>query len=91
MARPVQAGVSSAAAFAVGAVVPVLVLLVSPPPARAAAIVAVALIALGLIGRLGAAVGGADWRRATARVVAGGALAMAVTAAVGRLAGVAGI
>jgi vacuolar iron transporter family protein len=88
MARPVQAGVSSAAAFAI---VPVLVLLVSPPPARAAAIVAVALIALGLIGRLGAAVGGADWRRATARVVAGGAPAMAVTAAVGRLAGVAGI
>jgi vacuolar iron transporter family protein len=90
MARPVQAGVSSAAAVAV-AVVPVLVLLVSPPPARAAAIVAVAPIALGLIGRLAAAVRGADRRRATARVVAGGALAMAVTAAVGRLAGVAGI
>jgi VIT1/CCC1 family predicted Fe2+/Mn2+ transporter len=91
MARPVQAGAASAAAFAVGAVIPIITLLLSPPPARTAAIVAVALIALGLIGRLGAAVGGADWRRATARVVAGGALAMAVTAAVGRLAGVAGI
>jgi vacuolar iron transporter family protein len=83
--------VASASSPAAGALLPVIALLVSPAPARATIIVAVALVALGVLGRLGAAVGGAGWRRATARVVAGGALAMAITATVGRLAHIAGV
>jgi len=91
MARPVQAASASAAAFAIGALLPVVALLAAPAAVRTVVIVAVALLALGTLGRLGAAVGGADWRRATARVMVGGALAMAITAAVGRLAGIAGV
>ncbi len=91
MARPVQAASASAAAFATGAVLPIVALLAAPASVRAAVIVVVALVALGTLGRLGAAVGGADWRRATARVIVGGVFAMAITAAVGRLAGVAGV
>ena len=90
MARPVQAAVASAASFTAGAVLPVLALLVAPTSLRALVIIAVAIAALALIGRLGDAAGGARWHRPTARVVAGGALAMAVTAGVGYLTHVAG-
>ncbi|MFI5040301.1 MAG: VIT1/CCC1 transporter family protein [Acidimicrobiales bacterium] len=91
IARPLQAAMSSAAAFAAGAVLPVIALLVAPAAGRSILIVVVALAALGVLGRLGAAAGGAAWLRPTARIVAGGALAMAITAAVGRLAGVVGV
>jgi len=91
LARPVQAAAASAAAFATGAVLPVLALLTTPAGARTAVIVVVALVGLAVLGGLGARAGGADWRRATARVVAGGGLAMLVTALVGRLVGAAGV
>lgn len=89
-ARPVQAAAASATAFTTGAVLPILALLAASTSARAAAIVAVAVVALAVLGRLGAAVGGARWLRPTARVVAGGCLAMAVTAGVGFLTHTAG-
>ena len=90
IARPLQAAAVSAAAFTSGAALAILALVVAPRTVRAAVIVAVALAGLALLGRMGANAGGAPWRRPTARVVAGGALAMAVTAGVGFLAHVAG-
>ena len=86
-ARPVQAALTSAGTVAVGAALPLsIVLLVS----RAALLVAVAvssLAFLGLLGALGAWVGGAPVGRATLRVTLWGALAMALTAAVGAIFG----
>ncbi len=90
-ARPLQAAVSSAAAFAGGAAIPVVTGLLSTGVARAIALVVVALIALVGLGVLGALAGGADWRRGGLRVLLGGGAAMAVTAGVGHLLGSAGI
>ncbi|MBI1194894.1 MAG: VIT family protein [Gammaproteobacteria bacterium] len=86
-ARPVQAALTSAASFAIGAALPLgLVALV---PGRHA-IVAVSLASLACLALLGAAsarVGGADAIRATVRVTLWGALAMALTAGIGSLFG----
>lgn len=90
-ARPIQAALSSAAAFAGGAVVPVLTVLVARGGARFPSLVVVALIALVILGVLGALAGGANWRRGGLRVLVGGAAAMAVTAGVGHLLGAAGV
>lgn len=87
LARPVQAAAVSAASFTTGALLPVLVVLLVPSAARVVATFAVTLVALGALGALGAWLGGAPWRRAAARVLIGGALAMAVTASIGRLVG----
>ena len=59
----------------------------TPAAARAGATVVVTLLALGLLGDLGARLGGAPRRRATVRVVAWGAVAMAITAGIGALVG----
>ncbi|CAG4934319.1 MULTISPECIES: VIT1/CCC1 transporter family protein [Acidithrix] len=90
-ARPVQAALASAAAFASGAALPIVALVLAPSNIRTIVIVAVAVVALGVIGFLGATVGGAKPWRATLRVMIGGSLAMAVTAAVGALVGHAGL
>lgn len=89
MARPVQAAAVSASSFAVGATLPVLAALLAPAAARSAVIAATALVALALAGALGARVGGAVQWRAARRVILGGGLAMALTAAVGAVIGVA--
>jgi VIT1/CCC1 family predicted Fe2+/Mn2+ transporter len=86
-ARPLQAALSSAGAFTAGALVPVLTTVVSPVPARVPVTAAAALAALGALGALGAVVGGARPGRATARVVVGGAAAMAVTTGIGHVVG----
>lgn len=91
MAHPFQAAASSAAAFAIGAVLPIIALLLSPSSARVYLIVATAVAGLGVLGRLGAAAGGARWTVPTTRVVVGGALAMGVTALVGLLTHTAGV
>ena len=86
-ARPVQAALTSAATFAVGAAMPLLMVLVSP---RAWLIPVVALASLGflaLLGAVGAKAGGADVGKATARVAFWGALAMAITAGIGKMFG----
>ncbi len=90
-ARPVQAATSSAAAFAGGALLPVLAALLSPLALRAVVLAAVALVALGVLGALGALAGGAGWRWGAIRVLLGGSLAMAVTAGIGHLVGAAGL
>jgi VIT1/CCC1 family predicted Fe2+/Mn2+ transporter len=86
-ARPVQAAFTSAAAFSVGAVLPLLVFLVTPRWVRSGAVVAGALAALALLGAVGAALGGARRLRATLRVAIGGAAAMGLTMLVGELTG----
>lgn len=91
LARPVQAALSSATSFTVGAVLPIIALLVAPRPARTIAVIVSALLALVLLGIAGARAGGAPPLRAAFRVGLGGGFAMAVTAGVGRLVGGAGL
>jgi VIT1/CCC1 family predicted Fe2+/Mn2+ transporter len=87
-ARPIQAALVSALTFALGAVVPLIVVLVSPE-SRIVPVVAVStIVGLAVLGGLGASAGGAGVLRGAARVTFRGALAMAATAAVGALFGV---
>jgi vacuolar iron transporter family protein len=88
-ARPLQAAWASALAFSAGAVLPVVAVAVMPAAARIVACVAVTVLALAVLGAVGARLGGADQLRATVRVVGWGALAMAVTAAIGAFVGAA--
>ncbi|MGL4240084.1 MAG: VIT1/CCC1 transporter family protein, partial [Beijerinckiaceae bacterium] len=87
MARPVQAALTSAATFAVGAIGPVATAVLSPAGSVAWTIPAVTLVCLALLGALGARLGGAGILRPTVRVAFWGALAMAITAGVGALIG----
>lgn len=86
-ARPVQAAFASAATFAAGALLPLLVALAVPAAWIVAAVVVAALIFLAVLGALGARAGGAGLFRGMARVTLWGAFALAVTAGVGRLFG----
>ncbi len=86
-ARPVQAGLTSAATFSVGAIFPVLVALVTPAAWATVAIPAASLAFLGVLGAAGARAGGAAVVRPTVRVLFWGALAMATTAIVGSIVG----
>jgi len=88
-ARPIQAGLASAGTFALGAAMPLLIVLLVPASALMWAVAGSALFFLALLGALGAAVGGAPMMIAAARVTFWGALAMALTAGVGALFGVA--
>lgn len=88
-ARPIQAAVTSAATFAVGAAMPLLMVVVSPAAWLVPLVSAASLLFLALLGAIGARAGGADVLRATARVTFWGALAMAATAGIGALVGVA--
>jgi VIT1/CCC1 family predicted Fe2+/Mn2+ transporter len=90
-AQPLQAAWISAASFAAFALLPILGLLAAPASLRMVAIAVVTLVSLGALGSLGGRLGGASVGRAALRVTAGGALAMAITAGVGRLLGVAGL
>ena len=86
-ARPLQAAMTSAATFAVGAALPLAVLLLSPEGALMYAVIASTLIFLAALGALGAKAGGAGMTKATIRVTFWGAVAMAATAAIGALFG----
>ena len=88
-ARPVQAALASAGTFAVGAALPLLVVLLAPVSALMWAVAVSSLVFLGLLGSLSARVGGAAVTTGAIRVTFWGALAMALTAAVGALFGVA--
>jgi VIT1/CCC1 family predicted Fe2+/Mn2+ transporter len=87
-ARPLQAAWISAASFAFFAVVPIAALLVAPAALRIPLIAGVCLLSLAALGALGGYLGGASLGRASLRVTLGGALAMAVTALIGRILGV---
>jgi VIT1/CCC1 family predicted Fe2+/Mn2+ transporter len=86
-ARPVQAALTSAATFAIGAAMPLLMVVVSPANALIPVVSATSLGFLALLGAIGAKAGGANVIRATARVTFWGALAMALTAGIGAMFG----
>jgi VIT1/CCC1 family predicted Fe2+/Mn2+ transporter len=87
LARPFQAAWTSALSFSAGATVPLLAVAVLPAGVRVGATVVVTLFALGVLGDVGARLGGAPRGRAAVRVVAWGAAAMAITAGIGALVG----
>jgi len=87
LARPFQAAWSSGAAFSVGASLPLVAAIVSSQSLRVPLIVALTVIALVILGYVGARAGGAAPRRPILRVVGGGALAMGATSLVGWLFG----
>jgi len=86
-ARPVQAALASAATFAVGAALPLLVAYLSPAAALVYAVAGASLLSLALLGSLAARTGGAPLLAGTVRVTLWGALAMGLTAGVGALFG----
>lgn len=86
-ARPVQAALASAATFAVGAALPLLVALLAPEAGLVYTVSITSLIFLALLGVLAARAGGAPMLKAALRVTFWGALAMGLTAAVGALFG----
>ena len=88
-ARPVQAALTSAASFAAGAAMPLLTAVAAPVAYWTSVVAAVSLMALALLGAVGARAGGANVMRAMLRVTFWGALAMAATAGIGALVGTA--
>lgn len=88
-ARPTQAALSSAGTFTLGAALPLLTAALSPSAVVIPVLIGTTLLLLGALGALSARTGGAPVLKATVRVVVLGMLAMALTAAVGRLFGVA--
>ncbi|MCO5160725.1 MAG: VIT family protein [Mesorhizobium sp.] len=88
-ARPIQAALTSAATFAVGAALPLLMVLVLPASLLVLGVSVASLLFLALLGAIGARAGGANVLKATLRVTFWGALAMALTAGIGALFGVA--
>ncbi|MGJ0503566.1 MAG: VIT1/CCC1 transporter family protein [Methylocystis sp.] len=88
-ARPVQAALTSAATFAAGAALPLLMVWIAPRDVVVPVVSAVSLACLALLGAIGARTGGAPILRATLRVTFWGALALALTAGVGKIFGMA--
>jgi VIT1/CCC1 family predicted Fe2+/Mn2+ transporter len=86
-ARPLQAALTSAATFSLGAAMPLAMIVIAPTAALVPAVCAGSLVFLALLGTIGARAGGASVWRATVRVTFWGALAMALTAAIGKLFG----
>ncbi len=86
-ARPVQAALASALSFAAGAALPLVAALVTPPSRVAIGVAGTSLVFLAGLGVLSARAGGAPLATATGRVMFWGALAMGLTAGVGKLFG----
>lgn len=86
-ARPIQAALTSAATFAVGAAMPLAMVLLMPRALLVAGVSIASLVFLALLGGIGARAGGANVFRATSRVTFWGALAMAMTAGIGAIFG----
>jgi vacuolar iron transporter family protein len=88
-ARPLQAALTSAATFTAGAALPLATALLVPSALTIPLVAAGSLLFLALLGALGAIAGGANIARATLRVAFWGALAMGLTAGIGRIVGTA--
>ncbi|MCA9809039.1 MAG: VIT family protein [Candidatus Dadabacteria bacterium] len=86
-ARPIQAALTSAATFAVGAALPLSTVLVTPVSHLVPVVAGISLISLAVLGALAAHTGGASILKGAARITFWGAIAMAVTAGVGSLFG----
>lgn len=89
LVNPWAAAGASIAAFLLGAVLPLVAIVLPPDSLRVPVTMAAVLLALALTGSVSARLGGAHQGRAVARVVAGGALAMAITYTIGTLLGAA--
>jgi len=88
-ARPVQAALASAASFAAGAALPLMVAMLARPPEIIVTLGIASVASLGLLGAIAARAGGAPVGRSVARVMLLGTLAIGLTTLVGRLFGVA--
>jgi len=82
-ARPIQAALASAAAFAAGATLPVVAAVFAPPDAAKTVIASLSLVFLAVLGAIAARVGHANIGKGALRVTFWGAIAMAITAAIG--------
>lgn len=91
LTNPWHAAAASAGAFVLGSLLPLLAILLPPAGARVAVTVVVVLLALALTGAVSASLGGSARGPAVMRLVAGGALAMAVTYGIGLLVGATGL
>ncbi|MGW4243526.1 VIT1/CCC1 transporter family protein [Nocardia sp. NPDC004722] len=91
LTNPWHAALSSAVSFTLGAILPILAILLPPTQWRIPVCFAAVLVALAVTGSVSSRLGGSEPRRAVLRVVIGGALAMAVTYGIGQLAGVSGL
>jgi VIT1/CCC1 family predicted Fe2+/Mn2+ transporter len=87
VARPIQAALTSAATFSVGAALPLLIALLSPAARIPWTVSGGSLVALAILGALGAQTGGANIVKPMLRITFWGAVAMAATALIGRLVG----
>jgi VIT1/CCC1 family predicted Fe2+/Mn2+ transporter len=88
LSNPFQAAWTSALSFGLGASLPIISSVVAPEGYKSLTIVVAALITLCITGAVGAYVGGGSKFRAAMRVFIGGAAAMAITAAIGKIVGV---
>lgn len=87
LARPVQAAIVSALSFTLGAIVPILVVLLSGESSREPLVWASTLVGLTLLGGTAARIGGAPVGRAALRVLVGGTLALGASLLIGTLTG----
>ena len=86
-ARPIQAALTSAATFSVGAAMPLAMVVLMPRPSLVLGVSIASLLFLAVLGAVGARAGGSNVMKATLRVTFWGALAMALTAGIGALFG----
>jgi VIT1/CCC1 family predicted Fe2+/Mn2+ transporter len=91
VASPWQAAGASALAFFIGALLPMLAIVLPPPEVRVPITFVAVLVALAITGAASARIGGSPWVRPTLRVVIGGALALVATFGIGTLLGVSGV
>jgi vacuolar iron transporter family protein len=89
LASPLQAAAASALSFTVGALLPLLAILLPPPGWRVPITFVAVLLALGIAGAVSARIGGSNVRRAVARVVIGGAIGLGFTYGIGHAFGTA--
>lgn len=87
LSKPGEAAAASAVSFAVGSLLPFLMAVITPNSARSVAIIVSTIVGLGALGFAGARLGGAPVMKAAARVVVGGAIALAVAQLLGHLVG----
>lgn len=87
LTNPIHAAISSAVSFFLGAILPLLAVLLTPEPYKIGVTIAATLVALALTGGVGAYIGGAPMPRAILRVTIGGAVALGITYLIGTLIG----
>lgn len=87
-ARPIQAALTSAATFFAGALLPLLAVIFLPSEKLLIGVSTVSIFSLGLLGAIGAKTGGANVLKGIIRVIFWGALAMTITAIIGKIFGV---